>query len=251
MKINKVKLMIIAVVSIATIITIAMAANFVNSPNDLSKVTPSPILSVSSSPSAANSNSPTPTASPKTNESATITFDVPVQVFGTGFKSDLTKDTFYNCYAYFAWTPPPYVRYYEVSINYNGNAKPYQNLWSTGDFRLWGTADNQLFPFSSVYSENRVYVMGPSSLENEYGSSYKGQWNNSGTWGSSDSAGVMTHGPLIWSADKHGLMVAGTMTVFNSNENLSSAQIAKTESEMQQWLTDFTQGWVLTVKNVS
>jgi len=61
----------------------------------------------------------------------------------------------------------------------------------------------------------------------------------------------LIHGPLIWSADKHGLMVAGTMTVFNSKENLSSEQIAKSESEMQQWLTDFTQGWVLTVKYIS
>jgi hypothetical protein len=250
-KINKAHLIIITVVSMATIIAIAMAANFVASPNDLAKLTPTPALSTSPTPIASNSNGPTPIASPKTNESATITFDVPVQIFGTGFKSELTQDTFYNCYAYFAWTPPPYVRYYEVSINYHGNTKPYQNLWSTGDFRLWGTGDDQLFPFSNAYSDNRTYVIGPSSFEDEFGSSYKGQWNNSGTWGSRDSAGALIHGPLIWSADKHGLMVAGTMTVFNSKENLSSEQIAKSESEMQQWLTDFTQGWVLTVKNIS
>jgi hypothetical protein len=246
------KLLIIAVVTIATMIAIAAAAVFVSNPQDnkiIESLTPTPSMSLAptATPIIAGSHGPTPTASPKTNESAAITFSVPIQIFSDEHTFKDTNETLYEAIAYIAWAPSPYVRYYEVTPNYHGNTKPYQNLWLGSDFRTWASRAAELHPLG--WAEKETWILAETDPHVSDGT-WMRTFTASGTW-IEVVDGVKINGPAVWSSDMHGLQVVSVRTTFSQNENLSRDQMGAVGLELKQWLIDYTQGWTYTIKNVS
>jgi hypothetical protein len=147
------KLLILAVVTVATMIAIAAAAIALNNQQTDNNNSPSP----TPNPTVSTSTGPTPAASPKTNESATATFEVPIQIFETQHTFQSDNNTFYTAIAYIAWEPSTYVRYYEVTPNYHGNTKPYENLFLGSDFRTWSSRQDELHPLG--WSEKDTWIL--------------------------------------------------------------------------------------------
>ena len=169
------KLMILAVVTVATMIAIAAAAIVLNNQPTDNNNSPTP----TPNPTVSTSTGPTPAASPKTNESATATFEVPIQIFETQRTFQSTKDTFYTAIAYIAWEPSTYVRYYEVTPNYHGNTKPYENLFLGSDFRTWSSRVDELHPLG--WSEQQTWILAETDPHIADGY-YKSTFTTSETW---------------------------------------------------------------------
>jgi hypothetical protein len=259
---NMKKLLIIAVVSVATIMAIALAATTQNNPSNDLDISPTP----SPTNFKPSGGSPTPTASPKTNESAIISFDVPIQIFEdehkvfSGFYAGVTKDSpraddyydyHYTCIGYIAWEPKPYVRYYEINVHYNGNTKHSEPLYNGGDYRTWddpGVTGSARHSFGLL--ENKTLYAGPESIEHMFGSSYVGQYTASPIWWVNDD-GVEKWGPTVWSPDMHGRQIIGVTTFFDHSEKLTRAQMDAVEIEMRNFLTAYIQGWTFTIRNIS
>jgi len=175
------------------------------------------------------------------NNSAIITFDVAVQLFEyetnhTALVGHPEKiDYAYTCGAYIAWTPSPYVRYYEVNIHFNGNTKHSQNLWSYCDYRQWG----QTCPLDNPgWDDTTTSYLGNLPVPNER--EYLGIYNN---YFEDDT----TH--YLWG--KHGMGVFSVSTEFDYSEGLTRGQMDAVEEEMYEFMASYVQGWTFTIKNVS
>lgn len=77
-------------------------------------------------PGGGSSTGGTSGSSSGSNSSAVITFEVPVQVYDKSILSEDEEEVYYSAGGYIAWSPEPYVRYYELTIHQNGNnPEPY------------------------------------------------------------------------------------------------------------------------------
>ncbi len=184
-------------------------------------------------------------------ESAVITFTAPIQLLATSFSSESAQTTSYQVYAYASWDPAPYVRYYEVSLNYNNNSKPLQNTWVSADYNVWGSPGNELGPFP--WTENMIYVIGPEGVQHPSGQPYRGRYDGeaAGTWLTVKKDGTKVFGPNMWENSKHGVKICGITATFKNDGSVSSASMIQVATDMQKFLTDYTRGWVVTLKNVS
>jgi hypothetical protein len=254
------KMLIAGALTIVVVMAIAVAAVTLNSPNNQEPSvsasptsSPSPVVTASSSPTASSnptaSSSPNPTASPTADQSGVITFTAPVQILETHFTNDRTKTTTYEVWAYASWNPPSYVRYYEVSLSYNNNSKPLTNSWVSADFREWSTPGNELFPFP--WTENKVYVIGPEGVSHPSGQPYRGLYDNPETWVMMLEDGTKVNGPSLWGTNEHGVVICSIMTTIKDSENISGAAMGQIQTDMQKFLADYTQSWIVTLKNVS
>jgi hypothetical protein len=248
-------------VAIVVVAALAVAAVTLNNqvnqePSASPSLTPSSAIATPSrSPTVTNNPTPTatntlrPTSSP--NESAVITFTAPVQLLATSFSSESAQTTTYEVWASASWDPAPYVRYYEVSLNYGNNSKPLQNTWSSANYLEWGSPGNELGPFP--WTENKVYVIGPEGVQHPSGQPYRGPYDSSvsGTWLTVKADGTKVFGPNMWDNSKHGVMICGITATFKNDGNTSNAQMGQVASEVQKFLSDYTQGWTVTLKNVS
>lgn len=176
------------------------------------------------------------------NNSAIITFEVAVQLFEyetnhTALVGHPEKiDYSYTCGAYIAWTPSPYVRYYEVNIHFNGNTKHSQNLWSPCDYRQWGQAWCPLG--NPGWDDTTTSYLGnlPVPNEREYIGIYNNYFENDTT-------------NYLWG--KHGTGVFSLSTEFDYAEGLTRGQMDAVEKEMYEFMASYVAGWTFTIKNVS
>jgi hypothetical protein len=172
------------------------------------------------------------------NTSASITFEVPVQLYqyetnNTPWPSYPDQiDYTYYCGGYIAWDPSPYVRYYELNIHYNGNTKPSQKIWTTCDYQEWGKPWCPLDTYK--WDETTTKYLGK--------------------WPVPDERNFLTiydNSPDICGADKHGMTLANMYASFDHTDGLTREQISAIEKEMYDFVTSYLQGWTFTIKNVS
>ncbi len=172
------------------------------------------------------------------NTSASITFDVPVQLYE--YETNFTPwenypdqiDYSFYCGAYIAWDPSPYVRYYELHIHFNGNPKPAQSIFSSCDYQEWGKAWCTLYPYG--WTETTTRYLGNLPVPDERG--YIGTYDNARS---------------IIGSDKHGMTLANLHSDFDYVDGYTRAQINDIEQEMREFVASYTAGWTYTVKNVS
>jgi hypothetical protein len=172
------------------------------------------------------------------NNSAIITFEVAVTLFEyetnhTALVGHPEKiDYSYHCGAYIAWTPSPYVRYYEINIHFNGNTKHSQNLVGSCDYRQWGQAWCPLGPSGWVEGTTQYLGNLPVPDEREY-------------------IGIYNNDAYLIGADKHGTGVFSLSTEFDHAEGLTRGQMDAAEKEMYEFMASYVDGWTFTIKNVS
>jgi hypothetical protein len=83
---------------------------------------------------------------------------------------------------------------------------------------------------------------------------YRGPYNSSGTWLDTKEDGTIVYGPKLWPDSQHGIKVIGIMATFNREdwqENLSPTDIAQIETQMRQFLAEYTRGWTVSIRAVS
>jgi len=240
----------IIIVTLVAVAVIAVAAFALNNPSELapasSPTATPPASTTASSPTASPSINPTPTSS---NNSAVITFTAPIKLLKTSFSSESAKTISYQVWAYASWDPSPYVRYYEVSLDYNTNSKPRENNWASGNYLLWGTSGYELSPFP--WTENMIYILGPEGVNHPSGQPYRGLYDNPETWLTVKADGTKVYGPTMWDSSKHGVVICSIMATFPDDGSVSTSQMEQTASDMAQFLDDYTKSWTVTLKNVS
>ncbi len=243
---NKLLLVVVAIVAVAVVSVAAFALNNSIDPSLGNSPTATPSATASSSPTASPSISPTPSTSP--SDSAVITFTAPIRILQTSFSSESANTISYQVRAYASWDPAPYVRYYEVSLDYGTNTKPLENTWVSGDYLLWGTSGYELAPFP--WTENKIYILGPEGVSHPSGQPYRGPFDNPETWVAVKD-GVTVYGPKMWDSTKHGTSICSITATFPNDGSVSTAQMEQTASDMAKFMEDYTKSWTVTLKNVS
>ena len=248
---NKLLIVIVTLVAVALIAVAAFALNNPIEPNSVEPTaTPLPSVTATSTPTATNtpgpSINPTPTTTP--NDSAVITFTAPIQLLQTSFSSPSAKTTTYQVWAYASWDPAPYVRYYEVSLDYGNNSKPLENTWVSDDYQLWGTAGYELAPFP--WTENKIYILGPEGVTHPSGQPYRGPFDNPETW-LTVRDGTNVYGPKMWDTSKHGTNICTVSATFPDDGSVSRSQMGQVASDMAKFMEEYTRSWTVTLKNVS
>ena len=177
------------------------------------------------------------------NNSAIITFEVPVQTYHneTNFTPwpDRPNDVdyFYYSGAYISWDPQPYVRYYTVTNHFNGNPKPNQAISGSCDFRKWGIESCPFLTYGRP--DNRTVFLGPAEQTlNPNHLDYVGLY----TIGSYASRFPEIDG------SKHGMFVFNIATTFDMTEHLTRGQMDAVEKEMDAFVTSYVEGWTYTVE---
>ncbi|MGD6932632.1 MAG: hypothetical protein ACQCN5_00310 [Candidatus Bathyarchaeia archaeon] len=241
--------LLIAVIAIVAVAVIAAAAFALNNPSEPSSVEPTttPTATVTASSTPTSTINPTPTTS--ANDSAVITFTETVRFLETSFSSASAKTKTYQVWAYASWDPAPYVRYYEVSLDYGNNSKPLENKWSSGDYQLWGTSGNELGPFP--WEANKIYILGPEGVSHPKGQPYRGLFDNPETWLTVAEDGTKVYGPKMWDTSKHGVTICTLSATFPDDGSVSSAQMGQVATDMLKFLEEYTRSWTVTLKNVS
>jgi hypothetical protein len=260
------KRVVISAVAVAAVIALVVVSGCTSPQNVSPTPVPTDKNSTTPSPKAASSSGPTPVASPKTNESAIITFEVPIQIFEdeyrvfSGYYAGVKKDSpnaeeyydyFFTCAGYIAWAPMPYVRYYEVNPHYNGNTKQSEPLFNNGDYRTWGdpkVTGSALHEFK--WPETSTVYIGPESISHMFGGAYKGLYTALPTYAFFEG-GVTKEGPTMWSPALHGTPIIYVTTRFDHSEKLTREQMNAVEIERRNFLKSYVQGWTFTIKNVS
>jgi hypothetical protein len=250
------KLLIIAAVTIAVAIAIAAVAIATFTPADNQfYATPSPYTSTTVTPTATPITAPTPTPSatpmptPKTNESAIITFEAPIQIFEYTWQHQnevSAGETTYAAIAYIAWNPTSYVRYYEVTAHYHGNTKPTQALFNGADFRLWGQGDNILHAID--WTENQTRLLALTDPHTGY---VQSTYTASNTYWEKLPDGTPINGPKVWPDTQHGYQVIQVSTTYSVDESKDQNQIGATSEDLMRWLVDYTQGWTFTIRPIA
>ena len=244
---NKLLIIVVTIVAVAVIAAAAFALNNNSADPSLDdSPTATPSTTTSSSPTASPTDNPTPTTSP--SDSAVITFTAPIRILQTSFASESANTISYQVWAYSSWDPAPYVRYYEVSLDYGTNTKPLENTWVSGDYLLWGTSGYELAPFP--WTENKIYVLGPEGVTHPSGQPYRGPFDNPETW-LTVRDGANVYGPEMWDTTKHGTNICTITATFPNDGSVSPSQMEQTASDMAKFMEDYTKSWTVTLKNVS
>lgn len=174
------------------------------------------------------------------NSSAIITFEVPVQLVEWEdiftWPSGEEDKTVYNCGAVCAWDPQPYVRYYAVTIHFNGNPSHSQPIVGSCDYRRWNTSSCRFLPYPDP--DNKVVFLGPLDqipgidIQDHYGSYSLSLYI--------PKAGI--------DPSKHGIGRFSMYTDFYSDENLTRGEMDAIEDEMYAFTQSYVAGWTVTVQ---
>jgi hypothetical protein len=177
------------------------------------------------------------------NNSAIITFEVPVQTFH--HETNNTPDPyypnrvdyFYYSGAYISWDPQPYVRYYTVTNHFNGNSKPNQPIQGSCDYQDWGKEWCPLFTYPQP--DNKILFLGPpEQTPNPNHLDYKGMY----------TLGTYTSQFPEIDGSKHGMFVLNIYAQFYNTEGLTRGQMDAIEKEMDAFVTSYVEGWTYTVE---
>jgi hypothetical protein len=174
------------------------------------------------------------------NNSAVITFEVPVQVHDKSLLYDDEEEVYYSAGAYIAWSPEPYVRYYELTIHFNGNEpKPY--AWEkeyTEQGEDWGNEPWALFV------DNELLIIGDHEYYPGHGR-YLCDYDNFG--GTNHFKG--NHGTCLGTFDEtfYTDKCRGCYLDSISTEK----EIMDTEKEIRAFAEDYFRDWTVTVRPVT
>lgn len=210
--------------------------------------------------STPSTNTPPPTTTTTTNSSKhgkgemLYKFDVPLKVFEYEHvyeREGYPKETIYNLQGYISWAPEnPYLRYYEVTVNFKGNNLHAQNSYASGDFQLWGNAAHPYIPY--LRKESDIVALGPEEIVGIY-KIYGGGFQASRTWWDKKPDGTEVWGPDVWPDAMHGWKCFGIHANFNSTttDPVTVGEMEAIKAEMRQWITEYTKGWTYAVRAMS
>jgi hypothetical protein len=222
-----------------------------NSPTPLVSTTPTalPVSTPTASPFSTTSPTPAPT---KTNESATYSFEVRPEVKLVQTRSTMSGGDFNNtmvrAYAQFSWdaTTHPYVRYYAITLHFNGNHLPTQSIFYREYWRAWNQSySSPPVPFTQFFQENTFYYLAnDSNVPNE---------RNYITSPTND---------IYLGQGQHGWLAFSVTDVFYDDPTypashaselggLNAGQIQGYGNEMLNFVNKYVADWTLTVTPVS
>ncbi len=174
------------------------------------------------------------------NHSAVYTFEVPAQVHDYTSISPDEEEINYGASAYAVWDPQPYVRYYELTIHFNGNP-PTPYAWEkefTEQGEDWGND-----PWVQ-FVDNELLIIGDYEYYPGYGR-YLTVYDNFG--GTSMFQG------------KHGTPLGGFKETFYTDkcgwcylDSISTEkEIMDTEREIKAFAEEYFRDWTVTVRPVT
>ncbi|HMA83227.1 MAG TPA: hypothetical protein VKP59_03265 [Candidatus Thermoplasmatota archaeon] len=175
-----------------------------------------------------------------TNNSAVIAFEVPVQLYDKSILSDDEEEVYYSAGAYIVWSPEPYVRYYELTIHFNGN-EPEPYAWEkyyTQQGEDWG--NDPWVP----YVDNELLIIGDSDYYPGHGR-YLGDYDNFG--GTDHFEG--NHGTIIGLFDENFYTDKCGGCYLDSIS--TPKQILDTEKAIKAFAEDYFRDWTVTVRPVT
>jgi len=173
------------------------------------------------------------------NHSAYYTFEVPFEIRERSYKPTEKEGELFNVGPWAMWDPVPYVRFYEFTINFNGNepelfpgsGKSWRKRFETS----WGN------PQSIPYDENTIYILGDYKYYPGYGD-YISLFDNF----QSEFPG------------KHGTGFKNIHDTFEDeksaywkNEILTPTEINSLKKEMREFIEEYYRGWTVTVRAVT
>jgi hypothetical protein len=173
------------------------------------------------------------------NNSSVYTFEVSLQSYEQSYISppDYDRET-YSTGMFAVWDPQPYVRYYEVTVHFNGNepeAYAWEKTWRQQG-ETWGND-----PWVQ-YVDNELFILCEEKYYPGYGK-YVGIFNNY----ESKFPG------------KHAMGFEGVHDLFYNekcggcypDQISTSGEILEYKKQMKEFIEDYYQGWSVTVRAVT